>query len=148
MIVQTYDDWMRMLDACAAGADWRAGSRMGNAEVLRVLNTQDQDARGSAIIFAVADALGICDRKRLVWEACAGTDGKERLYAEFSADGHPGWKYYACVGAGPRKTFVGRVGDNICAQIRVTGHPTRESAVEHLERLLGRLERLPGRPPA
>lgn len=145
MIIQTYDDWRRMLEACAA-AGWGAseGRRMHDAApypgsdswrgvVVQVLNGDSYAVAWRQAILDVARALGIDRRVRLEWrelsdlcadfaEAIVG-DGVYATAWQNNDDGcgactHPG------LGCGDEQL------------LRVTGHPTRESAIEHLERLL------------
>lgn len=130
MSVQTYDDFKRMLDACAVAAHphpWR------HEEVLAVLDGHNRIADADAVgrIVRVARALGIDVRRRLEWKPTlpggwreARVDGERMSLA--GDNGDETWS--ACV-----FQF-----DHSANLLRVEGHPTRESAIEHLERLLGR----------
>lgn len=134
MISQTYDDWKRMLQAVAI-AD------LNTVETVRRFYLQ-RDNMADGFLFgtveqmpppttlAVARALGIDRRRRMRWGVHHRTiDGDEwakvydamedRITASCFTISNGMWAAQA---------------DGVC----VTGHPSRESAIEHLERLLGR----------
>lgn len=134
MITQTYDDWCRMLHACARAAT--GGSAFTPERVLAVLSGDDLTRDDEAMrVKAVAAALGIDRRRRLEWKE-PRPEWKSERAAEAWGSGRP--KPYGSVAAQANGTWMAAV-NTVHGQVAVTGHPTRESAIEHLERLLGRL---------
>lgn len=152
MITQNYDDWKRMLLAVAAArmTEPELHSKFSLPILLEsttaLLNSDKQfkntrDLRG----YAVACALGIWQRKRLEWRQW-NTRSNSPLWHALIASVHgnasgasvhgDAWDDPCCdCVVGFRASVAWEAGTKT---IRVSEHPTRESAIEHLERLLGR----------
>ena len=139
MLEQTYDDWRRMLAAVQA------------ADAAPCVQGFDDDTltpqRMPVRCYEVAVALGIDKRKRLSWHDSfrIGKTSKfpeENVNASVSRCTHTPHCGYLHVYANVLRsddTWEASVfaTDSRAKIVRVTGHPTRKGAVEHLERLLG-----------
>lgn len=123
MITQTYDDWQRMLAAC-----WVAS--FGTADVMPATTEWlDLEHARNWRSAAVARALGIDKRRRLEWRAAQ----KESVLHEWWVkEGRQVKATITC------NSGVWAAAWTFGAVVQVVGHPTRESAIHHLECLLGR----------
>lgn len=111
MISQTYADWHRMQKAL----------------------TEAQRHGGKAGRHAVAEALGINHRKCIQWVESVHSDSARHWRSK------PGQGFHALTTQDAGGWHAALAFDGSAdTSIHVYGHPTRESAVEHLERLLGR----------
>lgn len=133
MIKQTYQDWQRevLTVAAASPTNWTFEQALGwfNAPAAEQLLCCGQ-------VWKVANVLGLAKRHRMTWtpedatwrETIGGVKQQGRSVAcvalchHTQPDGVNAWN----------GTHEG------APRIDVTGHPTSDSAIEHLERLLGR----------
>lgn len=138
VLSQDYSEWMRMLHACAEASnavmchafgwsDWKSNpeSVLNVIQKCEVAPGLDTDP-----IQRVATALGIFKRHSFTWDhnrlqVC----GRPLSYAISNN------RIIARCWKTVNQTWV--VEDT---RIKVTGHPTRDSAIEHFERLYGRPE--------
>ena len=129
----SFDDWVRELTACAAAADcayplsWKeAKACLTDNEIIG----EPQQRR----LLAVASALGIAERIRRDWNLTStGRSGSVHIGDELAGLGYV-WKIKR------NDTWEGWARHTVESPIfRVFGHPDRGSAIEHLERLIGRV---------
>ena len=135
MVTQTFDDWQRMLAAC-----WV--SSYGTADVMPTTTEWlDRESARSWRASAVAAALGIDKRRRLEWPTGLGDlyiPGKRGALRASAVMGSYGWTAESWVENRINGYELQNDSGLGTLSAIVTGHPTRESAIEHLERLLGR----------